>query len=733
MKQISIIIPINQSTNANSRKEFSVTKITEAFSQIDHDLRIQGINYEIILVTDNSTNITLQDFQIFPLVLQLKFYRENKRKKMSDLIIRGISLSRYDYIGILGTAPEYLLQIFERTLADINNNSDVTATLKTNPSSFLPYLFRMRTNPQNAALFFQKDIWDVINFGSKSNALFIPEFLKRSQEAGFTVNKHQIFINSKSLFRLPQNTLRELFSATKDILSLQMKKIPPIYIPSQNKKSMKNAGLFFKKQKYITHTTLAHSESASEVFNDNQVLNNILAIEFIIIGFLLKPLFMLQLIIGILSIIYFSDILFTFYLVLKTLHKSYEVSFSNKELADLRDSDLPIYTILCPLYKEAHMIQPFVDGIAKLEWPKDKLDVILLLEADDTKSIRDVDFMDLPAFVRKIVVPHSLPKTKPKACNYGLAYAKGEYTVIYDAEDIPDPLQLKKAYLGFNKLSRKVVCLQAKLNYYNTDQNLLTKFFTAEYSLWFDVSLAGLQSINTTIPLGGTSNHFRTLDIKRLHGWDPFNVAEDADLGMRLFKLGYRTAIIDSVTLEEANSDVKNWIRQRSRWIKGYMQTYLVHTRDTLFFLRRRGIHVIFFHLIIGGRIGFIFINPLMWLITLSYFVFYNIVGPTIQSLYPPFILYIAISSLIIGNYLYLFCYIIGCVKKEKWSLIKYTYLIPIYWFLISIAGWIALYQLLFKPHYWEKTVHGLHLKKKEKNSIFGFVLSPLTQTFRAK
>src|SRR6185436_4286234 len=153
-------------------------------------------------------------------------------------------------------------------------------------------------------------------------------------------------------------------------------------------------------------------------------------------------------------------------------------------------------------------------------------------------------------------------------CNYGLHFAKGEYLVIYDAEDIPDPLQLKKAFLAFQKLPSNVACLQAKLNYFNSDQNLLTRFFTAEYSLWFDVILTGLQSIETTIPLGGTSNHFKTKILKQLKGWDPFNVTEDCDLGVRLFKQGYKTAIIESTTLEEANSNTKNWIRQRSRWIK---------------------------------------------------------------------------------------------------------------------------------------------------------------------
>jgi glycosyltransferase involved in cell wall biosynthesis len=254
--------------------------------------------------------------------------------------------------------------------------------------------------------------------------------------------------------------------------------------------------------------------------------------------------------------------------------------------------------------------------------------------------------------------------------------------------------------------------VQAKLNYYNPHHNLLTKLFTAEYSLWFDVSLTGLQALNTTIPLGGTSNHFRTKDIKRLQGWDPFNVTEDADLGIRLFNEGYKTAIIDSTTYEEANSRVKNWIRQRSRWIKGYMQTYLVHTRKSIGFQGKEPKHALLFHLLMGGKISFILINPFLWIATISYFVLNQYVGETIEYLYPSTVFYMAVTSLVFGNFLFIYYYMIGVIKREQWNLVKYVLLIPFYWILISVAGYMAIYQLLFKPHYWEKTIHGFHLKK---------------------
>lgn len=260
------------------------------------------------------------------------------------------------------------------------------------------------------------------------------------------------------------------------------------------------------------------------------------------------------------------------------------------ELKALKDADLPVYTILVPMYKEPEVAQKIARYMTELDYPQDKLDVKLLLEEDDPETRQKIgEIMDkLPSCFEVIVcksVPKGEPKTKPRACNWGLERAKGEYLVIYDAEDRPDGDQLKKAVVAFRRLEKDgkkaVACLQAKLNYFNAKQNALTRFFTLEYTNWFDLFLPGLHALYIPIPLGGTSNHFKTSVIKELGGWDPFNVTEDCDLGMRLARRKYRTEVLDSTTWEEANSRVGNWVRQRSRWIKGYFQTHLVHTRDS--------------------------------------------------------------------------------------------------------------------------------------------------------
>lgn len=419
------------------------------------------------------------------------------------------------------------------------------------------------------------------------------------------------------------------------------------------------------------------------------------------------------LLVAILTLLYFADLLFNFFLIVRSFSRPPEIQVDDTEIGKL--TDWPTYTIFCPLYREHHVLPQFVTAMSKLDYPKDKLQVLLLLEEDDKETIERVRTYQLPAYFETVIVPHSRPKTKPKALNYGLLRAKGEYTVVYDAEDIPDPKQLKKAIVAFDKVDKKTICIQAKLNFYNPHQNILTRVFTAEYSLWFDLVLTGLQSIGAPIPLGGTSNHFRTRDLHNLKGWDSFNVTEDCDLGMRLVKHGFRTAIIDVTTYEEANSDLANWFGQRTRWIKGYIQTYLIHMRNPRQFMKNwKEPHVVTFQLIVGGKVLSMLINPLMWVTTAAYFVFRPLIGPTIESFFPTSVFYMAVFSLIFGNFLYMYYYMIGCAKREQWDLVKYAFLVPFYWLFMSIAAWQANYKIIVDPHYWSKTNHGLHLNHEK-------------------
>ncbi|HLQ10781.1 MAG TPA: glycosyltransferase, partial [Ktedonobacteraceae bacterium] len=377
----------------------------------------------------------------------------------------------------------------------------------------------------------------------------------------------------------------------------------------------------------------------------------------------------------------------------------------------LKDADWPHYTILCPLYKEAQVVPQFVKSMRAIDYPADKLQILFLTEEDDVETRKAILSLHLPPHFIVLTVPDGSPRTKPRACNYGLVEATGQYVVIYDAEDAPDPLQLKKAVLTFANHGPDLACVQAKLNFYNPQQNLLTRWFTAEYSLWFDLILPGLQKIKLAIPLGGTSNHFPAQTLRALGGWDAFNVTEDCDLGLRLSWFRLNTIVVDSTTYEEANSSVKNWIRQRSRWIKGYMQTYLVHMREPLHYIRYKRFRELFsLQVVIGGKTAILLINPLMWVLLALSLVFRQQVASAFGVLFPAPILFIGVITLFLGNFFYAYIYLLGCMKREQFNLVKWMLLIPVYWFLASVAACMALYELFTRPHYWQKTVHGLHL-----------------------
>ena len=370
-----------------------------------------------------------------------------------------------------------------------------------------------------------------------------------------------------------------------------------------------------------------------------------------------------------------------------------------------------MYTILCPLYKEARVVPQFVKAMQGLDYPTDKLQILFLTEEDDNETRDAIEDMNLPAHFEIITVPEGNPRTKPRACNFGLIQSVGQYVVIIDAEDVPDPLQLKKAVLTFANHGPNLACVQAKLNFYNPDQNLLTRWFTAEYSLWFDLILPGLQKAHFQRPVGGTSNHFPTQMIRALGVGDAFNVTEDCDLGLRLAWFKMETVVLDSTTYEEANSRTKNWLRQRSRWIKGYMQTYLVHMREPWHYAREFRIReFLSMQLMIGGKTAVLFINPLLWLALIVSQILKPFIGNAYGELFPAPIVTIGAVCLVVGNFFYLYIYLLACIRRKHYSLVKWTLLIPLYWLLQSVAACIALYQLIVKPHYWEKTEHGLHL-----------------------
>jgi cellulose synthase/poly-beta-1,6-N-acetylglucosamine synthase-like glycosyltransferase len=363
---------------------------------------------------------------------------------------------------------------------------------------------------------------------------------------------------------------------------------------------------------------------------------------------------------------------------------------------------LPIYTIAVALYREASAVTALVEGLRKLIYPPEKLDIKLVLEPDDAETLAMLGRLNLGAPFEIMIAPDVGPRTKPKALNAALPFARGEYITIYDAEDRPEPDQLRRALEAFWDADERLACVQARLTIDNTADSWLTRIYTAEYAGLFDVLLPGLAAWRLPLPLGGSSNHFRTSVLRKIGAWDPYNVTEDADLGMRLERHGYRTAVIPSTTYEEAPARFGPWLKQRTRWFKGWMQTYLVHMRSPRRLLRELGLPgFAAFQLLVGGTVlaalvHVLFAADLLWEVTMSgRGAAEALVGLHAIALVSGY----AVSALLAG---------IGLARRgllrSAWALA----LIPVHWVLLSIAAWRALIQLVRDPYRWEKTEHGL-------------------------
>lgn len=755
MSELDVIIPVQN----------EVDNVEELAERVDKSLRGAGIDYSLIFVDDYSTDGTREKLEelargngevsnglvpsgriIYDAAAndkprnhsKIKLLPKKGKKGKAYSVLEGARQATAPYVAMIDGDLQYPPEAIPSMYKLAQKHGMVVANRKNYKNSWIrgegskinKFLFErlllgFKCDAQSGLKVFKKEIVDNLNEQEVGPWTLDMPLLAKALELGYKIGTLDIDFKERKSGQSKVNFVKTAIEIAGSAIRLKFKRKRTYLIGSKEKRAI-GAGIIHRGRRFTTHTLLPDEKSALVTFKDRQKVVFLGVFALLLAGLIAQPLSTAIFLVAVLSLIYFLDLLFSLYVLFKNLELPCEIDVSQKELENLRKVELPVYSILCPLYKEANILPQFIKAIEAIDWPKEKLDVLLLLEEDDKETTEAVDGLDLPGYFRRLIVPHSRPKTKPKACNYGLAHANGEFVVIYDAEDKPDPQQLKKAYIAFSKVSPRVVCLQSKLNYYNTHDNLITRLFTAEYSLWFDLVLPGLQSIETTIPLGGTSNHFKVHALRYLDAWDPFNVTEDCDLGTRLFKAGFQTAIIDSTTYEEANARVGGWLRQRSRWIKGYLQTYLVHMRDPIAFVKRQGVHALIFQLVIGMRISFLVINPILWVVTVSYFALNALVGSAIEALYPGPIFYVAAASMVFGNFLYLYTYMIGCAKKGQWDLIKYVFIVPFYWFAASLAAVRAFYQLVSAPYYWEKTQHGLNLERSQKAAVLNPSISPM-------
>lgn len=368
---------------------------------------------------------------------------------------------------------------------------------------------------------------------------------------------------------------------------------------------------------------------------------------------------------------------------------------------------LPVITMLVPLYNETAIAEHLLTRLKALRYPRALLDVCLVLEADDLTTRETLGRTILPTWMRAVVVPKGTIKTKPRALNYALDFARGSIIGVWDAEDAPDPDQLHIVAQRFANSAPDVACLQGTLDYYNADTNWLTRCFAIEYASWFRIILPGLQKLGLVVPLGGTTLFFRRDALDKLGGWDAHNVTEDADLGVRLARHGYRTELIRTVTEEEANGRAWPWVKQRSRWLKGYAITYGVHMRHPIRLWQDLGTWRFFgLQLLFLGTLSQFVLAPVLWTFWLIPF---GIPHP-LMGIIAPWMFWALAGLFITSELVGLAAATIGVRKAGKTWLAKWAITLQFYFPLGALAAYKGLYELAVRPFYWDKTAHGVLL-----------------------
>lgn len=365
---------------------------------------------------------------------------------------------------------------------------------------------------------------------------------------------------------------------------------------------------------------------------------------------------------------------------------------------------LPIVSVMVALYREGDIAPRLIRRLGRLDYPRELLDILLVVEQDDKVTRNALHATDLPPWMRVVVVPNGKLKTKPRALNYALDACRGSLIGIYDAEDAPEPDQIRKIVDRFHQRGADVACLQGVLDFYNPRTNWLSRCFTMEYSTWFRIILPGLERLGLAIPLGGTTLFFRRAALEELGGWDAHNVTEDADLGMRLARHGYRTELIDTVTEEEANCRTLPWVRQRSRWLKGYMMTYMVHMRDPALLLRQLGPWKFAgFQVFFLSTLSQFLLAPVLW----SFWVLPFGLPHPIAAALPPMLLNAMIGLFLFTEALLLVITLISLRLTPNKINPLWAPMMHLYFPLGALASYKAAWELISRPFYWDKTSHG--------------------------
>lgn len=368
-------------------------------------------------------------------------------------------------------------------------------------------------------------------------------------------------------------------------------------------------------------------------------------------------------------------------------------------------SRLPVYSVLVALHREAEVVPQLLTALGRIVWPRDRLEIKLVCEADDRATIDAIRAHNPRGFVEIVEVPPSLPRTKPKALRFAMALTTGDFIVLYDAEDRPHPGQLVEAYTRFRSADPRVVCLQAPLHVTNAGRSVLARMFAFEYAGLFRSVLPWLAARAQVLPLGGTSNHFRRAALEEIGSWDPHNVTEDADVGVRLCRFGYRAETITLPTLEAAPEELRVWLPQRTRWLKGWLQTWLVHMRHPVNLLAEVGpVSFLLVQILLAGMFFSALLHPVIFLSAIAYSVM-PLLGFSLAQ-WQLWLLGVDCAVLLFSYAVFVLLGWRSLTFRERTGLPLIVAMTPVYWLLTSYAAWLAAMEFIRHPHRWNKTPH---------------------------
>ena len=450
------------------------------------------------------------------------------------------------------------------------------------------------------------------------------------------------------------------------------------------------------------------------------VFITILGIVLVVSGLLLRlsVLQYLQVFVGVCTAFFSSMFIFSLFTATNGMREGSLIDVSSEEIENVLNSPsklsrLPFVSVIVAAYKEAPVSEQLIASLKALVYPMDKFEVLLVLEERDLETIEAFN-VPLPENWQVVIRPHGGVKTKPAAMNYLLKMGyvnQNGLTVVFDAEDKPAPYQMLEAVLGLRKarkMDKDIVCIQARLEFsQNATEGWLQRMLNLDYLQHFGLILPGLSRAGFIAPLGGTSNYIITEVLLSVGGWDERNVTEDLNLAVMLARLGYGTRVLNSVTAEEAVTNITAFIAQRSRWIKGGIQTYFRHMRNPIgLYKDLGGLGFLSFQLVVGAPLVLYLINPLFWGLTFAYALTRS---EFIQQLYPPLVFYAAMFSFSAGNFMYVYLLKTASFRTKQFSGVVFAFFAPFYWLLLSLAGYKAFLEFILsgeKAQTWSKTQH---------------------------